>query len=83
MTTATHTHAENAAFLSALAGTLERMGDQDKNIARLHELAAREAEQDPEYVAYVNSRVRAALGCPGPDHTLEEARAIVKSWRAG
>ncbi|WP_157497380.1 hypothetical protein [Diaphorobacter sp. J5-51] len=82
MTTPTYTHAENAAFLHDLAGTLERIGGQAKNIERLHDLAAREAEQDPEYLAYVNARVSAALENPGQLHTLEEARSIVRSWRS-
>lgn len=82
MSTVTYTHAENAAFLADLAGTLGRIGGQAKNIERLNDLAAREAEQDPGYVAYVNERVRAALENPGQSHTLDEARAIVRSWRS-
>lgn len=82
MTTATYTHAENAAFLADLAGTLGRIGGQARNVERLQELAAREAEQDPGYVAYVNGRVRAALENPGQSHTLDEARAIVQGWRS-
>lgn len=77
----TPTHAENAAFLHDLAGTLERIGGQAKNIEKLHALVAREAEQDPAYVDHVNARVRAALDNPGQLHTLDEARSIVHSWR--
>jgi hypothetical protein len=83
MTTAIYTHAENAAFLHDLAGTLARAGAlPQETIERLNALAAREAEQDPEYIDYVNSRVRATLDNPGRYYTLDEAKDIVSSWRS-
>jgi hypothetical protein len=78
---ATYTHAENAAFLSGLADTLERIDGQAESVERLHLMAANEALLDPAYVAYVNGRVGKALQNLGQLHTVEEARAIVRSWR--
>lgn len=81
MAPATYTHAENAKFLGDLAGQLANAGTlPQEHIDRLNDLATREAEQDPEYIAYVNAKVHAALANPGKRHTQEEAEAIVKAW---
>ncbi|MFT3811784.1 MAG: hypothetical protein QM740_00220 [Acidovorax sp.] len=81
MTTAFYTHAENAAFLHDLAGTLERAGAvPQEQIDRLNGMAAREAEQDPAYVDYVNAKVRAALAHPGQRYTQDEIDAQIQSW---
>jgi hypothetical protein len=81
MTTATYTHAENAQFLAELADKLSHADIvSEEQVERLSDLAAREAEQDPAYVAYVNAKVRAALANPGRRHTQQEAEAIVKAW---
>jgi hypothetical protein len=81
MTTATYTHAENAAFLHGVADTLERIGDPVQSVERLHDLAAREAEQDPAYVAYVNAKVRAALASPDNKLLTEaEIDAQIETW---
>ena len=81
MTTATYTHAENAQFLTDLAGKLAHARTvPDEQIDRLNDLATSEAEQDPAYVGYVNAKVRAALANPGEPHTQEEAEAIMKAW---
>ena len=77
MTTATYTHAENAQFLSELAKTGAL---PEAHIERLNELAAREAEQDPAYVARVNAKVRAALANPGQTYTESEIDAQIESW---
>ena len=81
MTTATYTPAENAQFLSELAGNLSRAGAlPDEQVERLNGLAANEAEKDPAYVAYVNAKVRAALANPGRTHTPDEIRQQIASW---
>ncbi|MDR2155725.1 MAG: hypothetical protein LBE78_12020 [Burkholderiaceae bacterium] len=77
MTTATYSHAENAQFLTELANNADLSQAQ---VERLHDLAAREAEQDPAYVAYVNEKVRAALANPGRMYTSDEMREKIKSW---
>jgi len=81
MTTATYSHAENARFLSDLAGKLAHSGAlPEDQIDRPNQLAVREAEQDPDYIAYVNSKVRTALANPGKRYTQEETEAIMKAW---
>lgn len=79
MNIATYTHAENAQFLDELAGSLECGGKLD-SAQRLRELAAREAEHDPAYVAFVNAKVRSSLNRKGPLYTEAEIDAHIASW---
>jgi len=80
MTTATYTHAENAQFLADLARELARAAWPLDQVQRLHQMAANEAEQDPAYIDYVNTKVQTAIANPGKLHSQAEAEAIVKSW---
>jgi len=77
MLAATYTHAENARFLSDLANHHALAAEQ---VERLHDLAAKEAESDPAYVAYANAKVRAALANPGRSYTEAEIDEQIQSW---
>lgn len=79
MDIATYTPAENAQFLDELAGSLEGRG-KSENVQRLRELAAREAEHDPAYVAFVNTKVSAALKRQGSLYKESEIDAHIASW---
>lgn len=79
MNIATYTPAENAQFLDELAESLEGGGQSD-SAQRLRELAAREAEQDPAYVAFVHAKVSAALKRQGPLYKESEVDAHIASW---
>lgn len=81
MSTTTYTRAQNAQFLAELASSLARgeQPSQDK-IARLDDLAASEAEHDPAYVAFVNSKVGKALSNSHSLYTEAEVDDAIASW---